>query len=78
VVAKRADGRYGPGRRREWIKVKRYRSAYCVVIGIAGDFSAPKLVLGLRHADGNAHHLGRLTPVICHLEWTRPAYPKAC
>jgi ATP-dependent DNA ligase len=58
VVAKRADGRYGTGRRREWVKVKRYRSAECVVIGIAGDFGAPKLVLGLRHADGEVHHLG--------------------
>jgi ATP-dependent DNA ligase len=57
VVAKRADGRYVPGRRREWIKVKRYRTADWVVIGIAGDDSAPKLVLGLRHGDGLVHHL---------------------
>ena len=44
VVAKRADGRYAPGRTRDWIKVKRYRTADCVVIGIAGEWSAPKLV----------------------------------
>jgi len=51
VVAKRADGRYRPGRR-EWIKVKRRRTADCVVVGVAGDESAPMLVLALRHLDG--------------------------
>ncbi len=35
VVAKRADGRYRPGRR-EWIKVKRRRTADCVVVGRCG------------------------------------------
>jgi ATP-dependent DNA ligase len=60
VVAKRADSRYGPGRRRDWVKIKRHRTADCVVIGIAGDLHRPKLVLGLRHDDGNLHHLGRL------------------
>jgi len=58
VVAKRADGRYRPGRR-EWIKVKRRRTADCVVVGVAGDGSAPMLVLGLRHLDGELHHVGR-------------------
>ena len=58
VVAKRADGRYRPGRR-EWIKVKRRRTADCVVVGLAGDESAPMLVLGLRHLDGELHHVGR-------------------
>jgi ATP-dependent DNA ligase len=58
VVAKRADSRYAPGRRRHWVKIKRYRTADCVVIGIAGDLQRPKLVLGLRHKDGNLHHLG--------------------
>ncbi len=56
VVAKRADGRYRPGRR-EWIKVKRRRTADCVVVGLAGDESAPMLVLALRHLDGELHHL---------------------
>jgi ATP-dependent DNA ligase len=58
VVAKRADSRYDPGRRRDWVKVKRYRTADCAVIGVAGDVRSPKLVLGLRHVDGKLHHLG--------------------
>jgi ATP-dependent DNA ligase len=57
VVAKRADGRYRPGRR-EWIKVKRRRTADCVVVGLAGDESAPMLVLALRHLDGELHLCG--------------------
>ena len=56
VVAKRADGRYRPGRR-EWIKVKRRRTADCVVVGFAGDESAPMLVLALHHSDGELHLL---------------------
>jgi ATP-dependent DNA ligase len=64
VVAKRADGRYRPGRR-ESIKVKRRRTADCVVVGVAGDESAPMLVLALHHLDGDLHHLGRLRG--CHL-----------
>jgi ATP-dependent DNA ligase len=56
VVAKRWDGRYLPGHR-EWVKVKRRRTIDCVVIGIAGDPTHPWLVLGLRHADGQLHHL---------------------
>jgi ATP-dependent DNA ligase len=71
VVAKRADGRYVPGRR-EWIKVKRQNSVDCVVIGLAGDPAAPSLVLGLRHSDGDLHHLGRIDFVICHFQWVRP------
>ena len=67
VVAKRWDGRYLPGQR-EWVKVKRRRTVDCVVIGIAGDHTRPWLVLGLRHADGRLHHLGRLGSVICHFE----------
>jgi ATP-dependent DNA ligase len=57
IVAKRADGRYRFGRR-DWIKVKRQRTADCVVIGVAGDDHAPTLVLALRHADGNLHLFG--------------------
>lgn len=67
VVAKRADGRYVPGRR-DWVKVKRQRTADCVVIGVAGKLEAPALVLALRHADGELHHLGRRGSVNCHLE----------
>lgn len=67
VVAKRADRRYAPGRGRDWVKVKRYRTVDCIVIGVAGDLEAPKLVLGLRHSDYVAHHLGV----------TRPLQPRA-
>ena len=45
VVAKRGDGRYESGRRRDWVKVKRYRTVDCVVIGVTGDTGAPRLVL---------------------------------
>ena len=65
VVAKRADSRYDPGRRRDWVKIKRYHTADCVVIGIAGDLQRPKLVIGQRHEDGKLHHLRRLRGVMC-------------
>jgi ATP-dependent DNA ligase len=61
VVAKRCDGRYVPGQR-DWIKVKRQRTADCAVIGIAGDRARPALVPGLRHADGQLHHFGVARP----------------
>ncbi len=48
---------------RDWIKVKRCRTADCVVIGIAGQGDTPRLVLALRHEDGVLHHAG-LTSVI--------------
>ena len=64
VVAKKSDGHYTPGRR-DWVKVKRQRTVDCVVIGLAGHAANPALVLGLRHADGILHHLGRLGGVIC-------------
>jgi hypothetical protein len=54
------------------VKVKRYRTIDCIVIGVAGDPAAPKLVLGLRHPDRLAHHLRRLTDVICHADGTGP------
>ena len=57
-MAKRADRRYASGRVRDWVKVKRYRTIDCIVIGLAGDLDAPKLVLGLRHPDCLAHHFG--------------------
>jgi len=63
VVAKRGDGRYESGRRRDWLKVKRYRTVDCVVIGVTGDAAAPRLVLGLRHGDDVIHHLGICLPV---------------
>src|SRR4051794_25456772 len=48
VVAKRLDSRYLPGERQS-IKVKKQRTADCVVIGVAGDRAQPALVLGMRH-----------------------------
>jgi ATP-dependent DNA ligase len=65
VVAKRIDRPYMPGRTRDWVKVKRQRTVDCVVVGVAGDASAPKLVLALQHDDDRLHHLGRLGGVIC-------------
>src|SRR5205814_9136639 len=56
------SGRYRPGRR-EWIKVKRIRTADCVVVGVAGEESAPMLVLALRHTDGELRHCGLTRPV---------------
>jgi ATP-dependent DNA ligase len=61
VVAKRQSGRYLPGQR-DWIKVKRRRTADCVVIGVAGDMARPWLVLGLRHSDNQVHHFGLARP----------------
>jgi ATP-dependent DNA ligase len=71
VVAKRADRPYASGRTGDWVKVKRHRTVDCAVVGVAGDMGAPKLVLALRHADDQLHHLGRLGGVICHFERTR-------
>jgi len=57
VVAKRADGQYIPGRRNEWLKVKRLRTAACAVIGITVGARGPALVRGLKHSDNEVHHL---------------------
>ena len=51
-------------RRRDWIKAKRYPTADCVVIGIAGEGDTPRLVLALRHEDGVLHHLKE----VCELQ----------
>jgi ATP-dependent DNA ligase len=63
VVAKRRDRPYVAGRARDWVKVKRHHTIDCAVIGVAGDAAAPKLVLGLRHADGQLHHFGVTRPL---------------
>lgn len=63
VVAKRGETRYESGRRHDWVKVKRYRSVDCAVIGVTGEASTPRLVLGLRHSDIMLHHLGVSLPV---------------
>jgi hypothetical protein len=44
------DRPYAPGRCRDWIKVKRQRTVDCVVVGVAGEPTTPKLVLALRPA----------------------------
>jgi ATP-dependent DNA ligase len=76
IVAKRCDGRYLPGQR-DWVKVKRRRTVDCVVIGIAGDHTRPWLVLGLRHADGQLHHLGLARPSkACSVRSLRQFWPR--
>jgi ATP-dependent DNA ligase len=57
VVAKRVDGRYKPGYR-GWTKVKRERTADCVVVGLVGDERTPALVLALRDAEGELRTFG--------------------
>ena len=69
-MAKKSDGHYAPGRR-DLVKVKRHRTVDCVVIGLAGDAVNPALVVGLRHADGILHPLGRPVGVICNPKRTR-------
>jgi ATP-dependent DNA ligase len=60
VVAKRVDGAYLPGER-AMVKVKRIRSADCVVGGFrygAGTQLVGSLLLGLYDDDGRLHHVG--------------------
>ena len=60
VVAKRLDGPYLPGRR-GWIKVKRERTADCVVGGFrtfAGEPAIASLLLGLWDDAGRLVHVG--------------------
>jgi ATP-dependent DNA ligase len=52
VLAKRVDRPYVASRGRDWVKVNRQRTIDCTVVGITGDLSVPRLVLGLRHGDG--------------------------
>ncbi|MDQ3808724.1 MAG: hypothetical protein M3336_00365 [Chloroflexota bacterium] len=63
VVAKRVDRPYVSARTRDWVKVKRQRTVDCVVVGVAGEFSTPKLVLALRHSDAQLHHFAVSRPV---------------
>jgi ATP-dependent DNA ligase len=63
VVAKRVDRPYVAGRGRDWVKVKRQRTIECAVVGVTGDLSAPRLVLGLRHDDGRLHHFAVSRPI---------------
>jgi ATP-dependent DNA ligase len=60
VIAKRRDGRYAPGER-SMLKVKRLRSADCVVGGFRyeqGTKVAGSLLLGLYDDAGLLHHVG--------------------
>jgi ATP-dependent DNA ligase len=62
VVAKRLDMDYRSGERDGMVKIKRYRSADCVVAGLrwssAGQGSIGSLLLGLYDDDGLLHHVG--------------------
>jgi ATP-dependent DNA ligase len=60
VIAKRLDGPYVPGER-AMLKVKRLRTADCVIGGFrraAGAKTIGSLLLGLYDADGLLHHVG--------------------
>ena len=72
VVAKRLDGRYRAGER-DMLKVKRLRTADCVVGGFryaSGSRLVGSLLLGLHDASGKLHHVG-FTSAISDAE--RPA-----
>ena len=72
VVAKRLDGTYAPGAR-AMLKVKRLRSADCVVGGFryaSGSRQVGSLLLGLHDAAGRLDHVG-FTSAISNAE--RPA-----
>lgn len=62
VIAKRLDMPYRGGERDGMMKIKRYRSADCVVAGLrwssAGTSSIGSLLLGLYDDDGLLHHVG--------------------
>jgi ATP-dependent DNA ligase len=60
VIAKRLDDRYTPGER-TMIKVKRFRTADCVVGGFryaSNSRQVGSLLLGLYDADGKLDHVG--------------------
>jgi ATP-dependent DNA ligase len=72
VVAKRLDGPYAPGER-AMLKIKRVRTADCVVGGFRyaqGTKLVGSLLLGLYGDDGKLHHVG-FTSTITNAE--RPA-----
>ncbi|HVI28786.1 ATP-dependent DNA ligase [Hansschlegelia sp.] len=60
VVAKRLDGAYAPGER-AMVKVKRLRTADCVIGGFRYESGGPlvgSLLLGLYDAEGRLNHVG--------------------
>ena len=75
IVAKRRDGPYLPGER-AMLKVKRFRTADCVVGGFryeSGGNQVGSLLLGLYNEDGKLDHVG-FTATISNAE--RPALTK--
>jgi ATP-dependent DNA ligase len=75
VIAKRSDGPYLPGAR-AMLKVKRLRTADCVVGGFryeSGSNQVGSLLLGLYNKDGKLDHVG-FTATITNAE--RPALTK--
>ena len=61
VIAKLADAPYAPGERTAMVKVKRLRTADCVVGGFRWSKhggTIGSLLLGLYGADGGLHHVG--------------------
>jgi ATP-dependent DNA ligase len=61
VIAKRADERYRSGERAGMVKVKRRRTADCVVGGFRRSEDGSRLgslLLGLHDRDGRLHHVG--------------------
>ncbi len=69
VVAKRLDGAYAPGKR-DMLKVKRLRSADCVVGGfryVRGTRQVGSLLLGLYNDQGRLDHVG-FTSAIANAE----------
>jgi ATP-dependent DNA ligase len=75
VIAKRSDGAYLPGER-AMLKVKRLRTADCVVGGFRyaqGTRAVGSLLLGLYNAEGKLDHVG-FTSTITNAE--RPALTK--
>ncbi|MBW3661440.1 MAG: ATP-dependent DNA ligase [Gemmatimonadetes bacterium] len=61
AVAKRADAAYASGQRTAMVKVKRYRTADCVIGGFRYGKDSDRvgsLLLGLYDDDGALHHVG--------------------
>jgi len=75
VVAKQLDGHYAPGER-TMIKVKRLRTADCVVCGFRYESKSDNvgsLLLGLFDGEGKLHHVGFTSTI---MDEERPALTK--
>lgn len=62
VMAKNADSRYYPGQRsRVWLKIKRFKTADCVIIGYTQEKRLiSSLALGLYDKNGVLHYVGNV------------------